>query len=47
MNLELVNPLVWGVPCFAAMLLLELTYTKIWGDKDTYEWKDMFSSLGI
>ena len=47
MNLDLVNPLVWGVPCFAAMLLLELTYTKVWGDKEIYEWKDMFSSLGM
>jgi sterol desaturase/sphingolipid hydroxylase (fatty acid hydroxylase superfamily) len=38
------NPLVYGVPCFIAFILLELTYSKTHGDEDLYHWKDLFAS---
>ena len=47
--MELTNPLVWGTPCFIALVLLELAYSKSHDDKDLYEWKDLFtsSSMGL
>ena len=43
------NPLVWGTPCFIALVLLELAYSKTHDDKDLYSWKDLFasSSMGL
>ncbi len=47
--MDFTNPLVYGVPCFLALILLELTYSKHSdGDhKDLYDYKDLFSSLSI
>ena len=40
------NPLVYGAPLFIALILLELSYSKI-TKKDLYQWKDLFASLTI
>ena len=50
--MDFTNPLVYGVPCFIAFILLELTYSKTHGDEshhDLYDWKDLFASgaMGI
>ena len=47
--MDFTNPLVYGVPCFIAFILLELTYSKTHGDDDLYEWKDFAASgfMGI
>jgi sterol desaturase/sphingolipid hydroxylase (fatty acid hydroxylase superfamily) len=42
--MDFTNPLVYGVPCFIAFILLELTYSKTHGDDDLYNWKDLFAS---
>ncbi|MDC6351603.1 sterol desaturase family protein [Zeaxanthinibacter sp. PT1] len=42
--MDFTNPLVYGVPCFIAFILLELTYSKTHGDDDLYHWKDLFAS---
>lgn len=49
MNIEFVNPLLWGVPCFIALVLLELAYSKTHNNKELYNWKDLFasSSMGL
>ncbi|MBK5209168.1 MAG: sterol desaturase family protein [Flavobacteriaceae bacterium] len=39
------NPLVYGVPCFLALILLELTYSKTHNYKNLYHWKDLKASL--
>ena len=39
------NPLVYGVPCFLGLILLELTYSKTHNYKDLYNWKDLKASL--
>ncbi|MGB5944184.1 MAG: sterol desaturase family protein [Leeuwenhoekiella sp.] len=39
------NPLIYGVPCFLGLILVELTYSHTHGDKQLYEWKDLGSSL--
>jgi len=42
------NIIYWASPCFVAMLLAELAYTKSHDEhKDIYEWKDMFTSLAM
>jgi sterol desaturase/sphingolipid hydroxylase (fatty acid hydroxylase superfamily) len=41
------NPLVYGVPCFLALILLELTYSKTHDHKELYKRKDLISSLKI
>jgi sterol desaturase/sphingolipid hydroxylase (fatty acid hydroxylase superfamily) len=41
------NPLVYGVPCFLALILLELTYSKSHDHKELYHRKDLISSLKI
>lgn len=47
--MDLTNPLVYGVPCFIGLILLELTYSKTHGREDLYVWKDLFASgaMGI
>ncbi|WP_276166902.1 sterol desaturase family protein [Zobellia alginiliquefaciens] len=47
--MDLTNPLVYGVPCFIAFILLEITYSHTHGDKDLYVWKDFMASgaMGI
>ncbi|KAF2518366.1 sterol desaturase family protein [Flavobacterium salilacus subsp. salilacus] len=41
------NPLVYGVPCFLGLILLELSYSKLTTRKSLYNWKDLASSLSI
>ncbi|MDG1572995.1 sterol desaturase family protein [Robiginitalea sp. M366] len=38
------DPLVYGVPCFIAFIILELAYSKTKGDHHIYHWKDLFAS---
>ncbi|WP_430612735.1 sterol desaturase family protein [Flavobacterium sp. JP2137] len=45
--MDFTNPLVYGTPCFLALILLELSYSKHTDKKDLYQWKDLFSSLSI
>lgn len=45
--MDFTNPLVYGVPCFLGLILLELTYSKTSDKKDLYKWKDLTSSLTI
>lgn len=49
MNIEFINPLAWGAPCFIALVLLELTYSKTHDDHHLYNWKDLLasSSMGL
>lgn len=39
--MDITNPLVYGVPCFVAFILLELVYSKTHDDDRLYEWKDL------
>ena len=39
------NPLVYGVPCFLALILLEYTYSKSHHNKKLYNLKDLGASL--
>ena len=39
------NPLVYGIPCFLGLILVELTYSKTHDHKNLYNWKDLASSL--
>ncbi|MFL9836182.1 sterol desaturase family protein [Flavobacterium sp. ST-75] len=41
------NPLVYGVPFFLGIMLLELSHSKITGRKDLYNWKDLACSITI
>lgn len=43
--MDFTNPLVYGVPCFLGLILLELTYSKTHKKKELYDWKDLASSL--
>ena len=44
--MDFTNPLVYGVPCFLAFILLELTYSKHdEHHKNLYNWKDLGASL--
>lgn len=45
--MDFTNPLVYGVPCFLGLILLELSYSKWTKKKDLYDWKDLASSLSI
>lgn len=45
--MDFTNPLVYGVPCFLALILLELTYSKHSERKSLYNYKDLFSSLTL
>ncbi|CAM3620063.1 sterol desaturase family protein [Zobellia roscoffensis] len=47
--MDLTNPLIYGVPCFIAFILLEISYSHTHGDKDLYVWKDFMASgaMGI
>jgi sterol desaturase/sphingolipid hydroxylase (fatty acid hydroxylase superfamily) len=49
MNLELVNPMLWAVPCFIALILLELAYSKTHDNEDLYSYKELLasSSMGL
>ena len=43
--MDFTNPLVYGVPCFLGLILLELTYSKTHDHTSLYKWKDLASSL--
>ena len=44
--MDFTNPLVYGVPCFLGLILLELSYSKHHKEKkDLYDWKDLTASL--
>ena len=43
--MDFTNPLVYGVPCFLGFIALELTYSKVFHDKQLYKWKDLKASL--
>ena len=45
--MDFTNPLVYGVPCFLAFILLELTYSKTHDKKDLYKWKDLGASISM
>lgn len=45
--MDFTNPLIYGVPCFLALILLELTYSKHSERKNLYNYKDLFSSLSL
>ena len=42
--MDITNPLIYGVPCFIAFILLEITYSHTHGDEDLYVWKDLMAS---
>ena len=42
--MSLTNPLVWGVPCFVVLIIIEILYSKSQDHDDLYEWKDFFTS---
>lgn len=43
--MDFTNPLIYGVPCFLGLILVELTYTKHSGHQHIYNWKDLAASL--
>lgn len=43
--MDFTNPLVYGVPCFLGLILVELTYSKTHDHNQLYKWKDLASSL--
>jgi len=45
--MDFTNPLVYGVPCFLALILLELTYSKTHKKKELYHTKDLLASLSM
>lgn len=45
--MDFINPLVFGVPCFVALILLELAYSKTHGKEGLYKWKDLFASSAM
>lgn len=45
--MDLTNPLIYGVPCFIAFILLEFTYSKTKGNKDIYSYKDFAASFSM
>lgn len=45
--MDITNPLEYGIFAFVFCLVAELLYSKTLGDHETYEWKDMFSSISM
>ena len=45
--MDFTNPLVYGVPCFLGFIALEISYSKVFGDKQLYKWKDLISSVSL
>jgi len=39
------NPLVYAAPCFIALILLEISYSRTHNNKSLYNWKDLGASL--
>lgn len=42
--MDFADPLVYGVPCFLALILLEFSYSQHNKNKDLYVWKDFIAS---
>ena len=47
--MDIINPLVYGVPCFLILIAVELLHSKKHknGDPNLYQFKDMFTSMGM
>jgi sterol desaturase/sphingolipid hydroxylase (fatty acid hydroxylase superfamily) len=46
--MDFTNPLVYGVPCFLGLILVELAYSKSHNkSKKLYKWKDLGASLAM
>ena len=45
--MDFTNPLVYGIPCFLGLIVLELTYSKHSDNKNLYNWKDLLSSVSL
>lgn len=46
--MDLTSPLVYGVPFFAALILLELAHSRSHDEtRGLYEWKDLFASISM
>ena len=43
--MDFTNPLIYGVPCFLGLILVELTYSKHSDHDHIYHWKDLAASL--
>ncbi|MEC7782381.1 MAG: sterol desaturase family protein [Bacteroidota bacterium] len=43
--MDFTNPLIYGVPCFLGLILVELTYSKHHDNDELYHWKDLGASL--
>ncbi|RXG16840.1 sterol desaturase family protein [Leeuwenhoekiella aestuarii] len=43
--MDFTNPLIYGVPCFLGLILVELTYSKHHDNDALYNWKDLGASL--
>ncbi|MCC4211100.1 sterol desaturase family protein [Leeuwenhoekiella parthenopeia] len=43
--MDFTNPLIYGVPCFLGLILVELTYSKHSDHDHIYNWKDLAASL--
>lgn len=43
--MDFTNPLIYGVPCFLGLILVELTYSKHHDHDELYNWKDLAASL--
>lgn len=45
--MDFTNPVVYGVPCFIGLIIIELAYSKTHNNEKLYHWKDLFSSLSM
>ena len=46
--MDFTNPLIYGVPCFLGLILVELSYSKSRKKgKNLYQWKDLGASLAM
>lgn len=45
--MDFTNPVVYGVPCFIGLIILELAYSKTHNNEKLYHWQDLFSSLSM
>ena len=43
--MSITSPLIYGAPCFIALIILELSYSQTHKRRDIYVWKDLFSNL--
>ena len=45
--MDFTNPLVYGVPVFLGLIALELSYSKVFDNRQLYKWKDLISSVSL